>query len=316
MAMSIQGLDEASINNILDENESLRSELKEVKKKNEIQNLEIVKMMVEIEDDNRILSQMNEKVNQNFDRIINLLRRIIELKEPGYVDHTERMNEIAVYIAEKINLSPAQIEYLKLAVNIHEVGIIAIPDRLINTNQSELTKEERKMLRQQSLIGARLLEQEEGFEHVSNIIKHMNEYIDGSGIPDGLSGSEIPIESQILLVVDTFSSLIYKKKNQLSVKKAMKYIENKTGILFNELIVSHLYNYVKDNNLIDDMPREVAISISELKDKMVLSRDLYTSSNILLAPKDTRITKAGIAMIEKFNRRDPILSGIYITANT
>ena len=310
--MSLELMDDDSIQKLKKKNELLKTELKLVKEKNEEQNLEIVKMMVEVEDDNKKLHNLNQKINSNFNRIIKLIQRIIELKEPGYIDHTEQMIIAAEYIAKQLKLKQSCIDNLKLAIYIHEIGIIAIPDNLINTNESELSKEELKRLHQQSLIGTQLLEKEEGFEQISIILKYMNEHVDGSGIPNGLSGDNIPIESKILLTIDTFSSLIYKKKNMLSVKNAFKYMNNKKGIVFDEIIISVLYDYIIEKKLINDTPKETAISINELCEDMILARDLYTCNNILLAPLGTTLTDENIDMIKKFHLKAPILGSIYI----
>lgn len=311
--MNNQDTHEHEIAKIRQENKLLHAELKRTKEKSEEQRLEIVKMMVEIEKDNTQLSELNTKIKQNYNRMTKLIQRIIELKEPGYVEHTEKMIQAADYIAQKLNLDPASIEHLKMAIFIHEIGKIAIPDRLINTNESELTKDEKNILHQQSLIGSRVLELEEGLEEVAKIIRHMNEHIDGSGVPDGLTGSQIPVESKIILVVDTFNSLIYKKKNLLNPKEALNYMEKYKGTLFDDVVVSHIYSYVKDEELIHGLPEEVAISIAELNEDMELTRDLYTSNNVLLAPKGSRLTEEGIKMIKKFHARDPILRGVYIS---
>ncbi|MBN2011378.1 HD domain-containing protein [candidate division KSB1 bacterium] len=256
---------------------------------------------------------MTEQNAQNFSRIIRLIQRLIDLKEPGYIDHTERMAQAAEYLAKKIGMDNKAIQYLLLAVYIHEVGIFALPDRLIETNESELSENDKILLHQQALIGARLIEQEDGCVEVANIIRHMNENVDGTGIPDGLIDDQIPIESKILLIVDTFNSLIYKKKNLLDIKHALKYMDLNKGSLFDDQLVSLLYDYVRDENLMDDMPEEVAISLSELKPGMVLSRELVSSSGVLLAPRETKVSAESIKMIAKFNSRDPILGSIYIT---
>ncbi len=311
--MSFEILDDDSIQRLIKENKRLKQELQTSREQSEKQRLDIVRMMAEVEVDNESLSKLHDKAAQNLSKMIRLIQRLIDLKEPGYIDHTERMLKTASYIAQRIGLDESAVENLIFAIYIHEVGIIAIPDHIIHTNENKLSADDRKLLQQQALIGARLLEKEDGFQDVARIIKNMNEHADGSGCPDGLVNDQIPIESKILLVVDTFNSLIYKRKNLLGVKQAMKFMEDKKDSYFDGRIVSILFDFVREHNLVNDLPKETAVSLSELKPGMILSRDLFSSSGVLLAPRGTKIAKDAIRMIQKFTAHDPILGNVYIT---
>ncbi len=310
--MSFEILDDLEIEKLVEENKFLRAELEHIKHKNEEQNLEIIRMMVEIENDNKKLTDFNNKVEQNFKHIVKLIQRIIELKEPGYVEHTIRMFESVTYIAEKFDMDDEKIEEFKLAISVHELGKIAIPDRISNKPEAELSEQDIMLFHQQPVIGSILLEKEEKFENVAKIVRSINEHVDGTGVPDGLSDTQIPIESKILLVADTFDSLIYKKKNTLKVIDALAYIDKYKGQYYDEVVVSYLHHYVHDHQLINGMANEVPISLAELKQDMTLSRDLYTAHKLLLAPEGAILTSENIERIYKYSERFPIQGGIFI----
>lgn len=313
--MSVSMLQQDKMKQLYKENQLLRAELERIKNKNEQQNLEIVKMMVEIEEDNQKLTRLNEKICQNFDRIVLLIQHIIELKEPGYIEHINRLIKITDYIANKSGMNANEKEDLRLSTSVHEIGGLSNTNYISQTSEIELSEDELISLRHQAYSGSQLLEKQEGFKNIAKIIFHKNEYVDGSGVPEGLMGSEIPLASKILLVADTFDALIHKKRNLMNPKRALSFIEKYKGKMFDEVIVSCLRDYIHDNKLINDMPDEIAISLNEITENMVLARDIYTTSKLLLVPQGSTLTIECINKILRYHQRDPIYGGIHVYIN-
>ena len=89
---------------------------------------------------------------------------------------------------------------------LHDIGKVGIPDAIL-LKPSRLTAEEFAVMQQHTVIGDRLCGELRSLRRVRPIVRHHHEHLDGSGYPDGLKGSAIPLLAQIMSVVDVFDAL-------------------------------------------------------------------------------------------------------------
>ncbi len=120
--------------------------------------------------------------------------------------HSEHVAELAVEIGGRRGLPVEQQEVLRLAALMHDLGKIGIRDDVL-LKPEELTEEERTRIREHPAIAAEILRPIRGAGHIADIVLAHHECPDGSGYPQGLRGSEIPLEAHILHVADVFCSL-------------------------------------------------------------------------------------------------------------
>ncbi|MEW6264384.1 MAG: response regulator [Thermodesulfobacteriota bacterium] len=121
--------------------------------------------------------------------------------------HSENVSRFAVAIGRKSGLNSAEIENLRLAGLLHDIGKIGIPDRVLH-KPGKLTEEEFDQIKQHSRVGAEILKPIPGLDQVVSTILHHHERLDGRGYPAGLQSDDIPIPAQILAVADTFDALV------------------------------------------------------------------------------------------------------------
>lgn len=134
------------------------------------------------------------------------LGKIIAAKDPFIANHAENVRVYAEYIAREMNLSSEQIETIKTAALLHDIGMIGVPGSIL-TKSTPLTEQERAIIRQHPLTGIRIISQIGIFNHELNIIKHHHENFDGTGYPDALAGKNIPFGARILTAADTFDAI-------------------------------------------------------------------------------------------------------------
>ena len=120
--------------------------------------------------------------------------------------HSESVVEMAVAVARSLGLSAAQIEDVRAAALLHDIGKVGIPDAILN-KPGPLTPEERAVMAEHPVIGERILRGIGGFAAVADIVRHEHESWDGSGYPDGLAGETIPIGSRIILACDAYHAM-------------------------------------------------------------------------------------------------------------
>ena len=134
------------------------------------------------------------------------LGRFIEARDPFTENHCDRLVDYATALASALNLDPADLDALYRGAFIHDIGKIAIPDRIL-LKKGKLTRVEYELMKQHPIIGDDLCRTVRSLEAVRPIVRHHHERLDGRGYPDGLAGDAIPLLARIVSVVDVFDAL-------------------------------------------------------------------------------------------------------------
>jgi putative two-component system response regulator len=134
------------------------------------------------------------------------LGRIIEARDPYTEGHCERLAEYATALGRHLDLGPEDIAALYRGAFLHDIGKIAIPDRVL-LKKGRLTGKEYALMKRHPAIGDELCATVRSLERVRPIVRHHHERQDGHGYPDGLAGDAIPVLAQIVSVVDVFDAL-------------------------------------------------------------------------------------------------------------
>ena len=121
-------------------------------------------------------------------------------------EHSEAVIEMSGAVARNLGLNGIEVERVKSAALLHDIGKVAIPDEILH-KPGPLTDDEWVLMRQHPVIGERILRVLPGLGTVARIVRHEHERWDGGGYPDGLSGEEIPLGSRIIIAADTYHAI-------------------------------------------------------------------------------------------------------------
>ena len=127
-------------------------------------------------------------------------------RDPATRAHLEHVNYVASQFARMLGLSEADTNSLLLASVLHDVGKIAIPDKVLR-KPGRLTGAEYALARKHPELGATLIEHHSGFEDASIAVRHHHEWFDGTGYPDGLGAEKIPFLARIVSLIDAYSAM-------------------------------------------------------------------------------------------------------------
>ena len=150
------------------------------------------------------------------------LGRIIEARDPCTEGHCERLTDYATALGRQLDLDQADLEALNRGAFLHDVGKIAIPDRVL-LKRGKLTRKEYDLMKRHPAIGDDLCRTVRSFEAVRPIVRHHHERLDGRGYPDGLSGDRIPLLAQIVSIVDVFDALTSHRPYRKALPTATAY---------------------------------------------------------------------------------------------
>jgi putative nucleotidyltransferase with HDIG domain len=182
------------------------------------------------------------KMNKVYVATIEALAQAVDAKDHVTHDHVRRVQENSLRLASVLGVQDeAEIQALKAASLLHDIGKIAIPEHILN-KPGRLTPPEFEIMKRHAAIGADILAVI-GFPYpLVPIVRHHHESWDGSGYPDGLAGEQIPIGARILQVVDCFDALTSDRpyRPRLDDADALRIVTERSGTMYDPRVVAAL----------------------------------------------------------------------------
>ena len=180
-------------------------------------------------------------------RTIEALALAIEAKDHTTHEHLKRVRVYAVEIAKKLKVSEEELEALRAASLLHDIGKLAVPEHIIS-KPGKLTPEEFEKMKIHPIVGAEILQRVQFPYPVVPIVRAHHEKWDGSGYPFGLRGEEIPMGARILAAVDCLDALASDRqyRRALPLDEAMRHVEMEAGTSFDPVVVAELKKHYQE----------------------------------------------------------------------
>ncbi len=174
-------------------------------------------------------------------RTIEALALAIEAKDQTTHSHLQRVRIYAIEVGKELGFSDEEIEALRAAALLHDIGKLAVPEQIIN-KPGRLTPEEFEKMKIHPVVGSEILERVAFPYPVAPIVRSHHERWDGSGYPDGLKGEEIPRGARVLAAVDCLDALASHRQYRpaLPLDVAMKEVAGMSGSSFDPAVVEVL----------------------------------------------------------------------------
>ncbi|BCM90975.1 putative cyclic di-GMP phosphodiesterase [Abditibacteriota bacterium] len=191
---------------------------------------------------------------------IEMLERLAnaaEYRDQETGEHTNRVSWLSAHIARKIGMSEWQVSLLRRAATLHDIGKIAVPDKIL-LKPGPLTPTEFEIMQTHTKVGAHLLKN--GHSHVIKMAESIalthHEKWDGTGHPQGLKGEEIPLEGRIVALVDVFDALSHERpyKKAWSHREVVSEIKAQSGRHFDPAVVEAFLHLEAEPNFEYDLP--------------------------------------------------------------
>ncbi len=186
-------------------------------------------------------------VKKNYYDMVKTLTTALEAKDQYTEGHSHRVEAYAEMIARKMHRSPNDIENIKVAALLHDVGKIGIDDKILN-KPGRLTPAERAVIMTHPQISASILKNVKLDKDVRETILHHHERYDGKGYPDHKKGDENSIETYIVGVADAYDAMTSNRPycGKMPIEQVVGILEEESGKQFHPKVVSAFLEVLRD----------------------------------------------------------------------
>lgn len=169
----------------------------------------------------------------------------VQARPPRGLEHFQGVSRLASQIATQLGLSDAEIEEIRVAGVVHDIGKAEIPEE-VRLKPDVLTADEFEIMKGHAAWGARMLEplNEDGIEE---IVRHHHERFDGNGYPDHLKGDDIPLGARIMSVAESFDAMVSEQayKAPRTIEDAVAEVLRCSGTQFDPAVVSAFLGQIR-----------------------------------------------------------------------
>ncbi|MBM2813466.1 MAG: putative two-component system, response regulator [Ignavibacteria bacterium] len=256
-------------------------------------------------------TELNDEFQKSINATLEALIKIQNIRMPEFAKNLPRINTVVEWIAVECgDCSKEEITDLKKAMPLTNIGKISLPESLINQPVMVNGFIKNPPMEQIPVISNEILSKIKGYEGPANILTHIWENYDGSGIPEKLQESLIPLPSRILRVVIEFFEQLPKNGNMPG--KVIEFLESQANRIFDFRLIAWLDQYLAHESENSKTPREQHISKAELASGMALARNINTFSGMKIAAAGMVLDDEKIERIRTMTHEDPVIGKIYI----
>jgi diguanylate cyclase (GGDEF)-like protein/putative nucleotidyltransferase with HDIG domain len=178
---------------------------------------------------------------------VKALAAAIDARDNYTHEHSQEVVTLAEDVARVLELPASEVDRVRTVALLHDVGKVAVPNEILY-KPGTLTSSEWEVVRQHPLIGERILQRTPELADVAALVRHEHEHYDGSGYPDGVAGSDIPIASRIILACDAYSAMITRRpyREPMSPSAAIAELCASAGAQFDPAVVDALVRVLGD----------------------------------------------------------------------
>jgi len=214
-------------------------------------------------------AELHKSLRNLFVNSIKALANAIEARDPYTAGHSERVTEYSVKIAQRMNLPDKEIEKIKYAALLHDIGKINIKEEILN-KPGRLTPEEYRIIQEHPSIGAKIMGPVKEFKEILPYMYHHHEWFNSRGYPGGVQGDEIPLASRIITVADAFDAMTTDRpyRRAMPIDIAIDEIERNSGTQFDPKVVEvFIQLYLEEKewlvDLVDSAKKELTEALND-----------------------------------------------------
>ena len=260
------------------------------------------------------LEVAHERLKKGFIASIRAFSSLIEMRGGGVLaGHAKRVGENTRKLAQQLGMSGVEVQDVVFATLLKDLGKISLPDRLLSKPLAALDTEEMALVTKHPIQGQAALMSLEQLENAAKLVRHQHEHFNGGGYPDRLAGFEIPLGARILAVAADYDALqmgILQPK-RLSTSESLAYLVGSRNRRYDPVVIEAFVNLL---NVAPAKPvgREMKVATAQLKDGMIIARDLLAKDGILLLSRGHALNEKVIDLLCGYERSMGDSLNVYI----
>ena len=276
---------------------------------------------------NRVLQQttairkkaddLNEALIQlkhNYNGMISAFSSLVEMRGHRIQQHARNVSELATSAAREYGLLPEEIETIKIAALLHDIGEIGIPERVLTLSPEMMNPDDFALYSQHPVRGQMAIDGIADLRPAGVLIRHHHEHINGTGFPDGLKGSAIPIGARILAYADQLDRAVAAGGD--TAEQALTRVELGLGIKLDPSLQRTFrkvakYAYFSMPELDPNATVELELRPDELRTGMILTKDVISGTGLLLLNKGVVLDHVQVEAIKRYYQLDPPQRGVW-----
>ena len=198
----------------------------------------IIRDVTDLRRNERELKRSLEKLRKSIGAITQAMSVVVESRDPYTAGHQKRVGALARAMAQEMGLSPDQIDAVRMAGTLHDIGKIAVPSEILS-NPARLSDKAFELIKDHPQTGYDILRGIEFPWPVAEIILQHHEVLDGSGYPRGLAGDDILLEARLITVADVVEAIASHRpyRASLGIEKALLHVSENRGVLYDPRVV-------------------------------------------------------------------------------
>jgi len=256
-----------------------------------------------------------QRVRDNYTAIIAAFSGLVEMRGKQRHQHARNVTDLSVNAAREMGISGTELEMIRTASLLHDIGEIGIPDRILLRAPETLNAEDLRLYQQHPVRGQMAIDTIEDLRPAGVLIRHHHENIDGSGFPDRLAGDAIPLGARIISFADRIDKAAEASSGDISEQVLAKiaFIVGKQldptlqGIF--RKVVKYTYFTLTETTR---EQVELEITPNELRAGMVLARNVYSGSGLLLLHEGSTLDATQADSVRRYYMLDPPKHGIFV----
>lgn len=267
-----------------------------------------------VEERTQQVTQLNQQLEKSFLGSVQIMATLSEMSSPVIGSHAKRVASLCRDVAQKMEIKGQELIQLFVAATLHDIGKVGLDTEALQKSPQSCTPREQEIIQSHVVRGEAILGKVQNLEQAAKLIRHHHENFDGTGYPDHLISTDIPLGSRIIATVNAYDHALNNPGNYRSTTpgSALNRVQSVSGKTFDPEVVNALSDHLAISGLFEQDNLEIEMRLQDLRSGMVLSRELKTARGVLLLQKDSVIQQEQLERIRKFQETDPITEGIFI----
>lgn len=271
----------------------------------------ILSLQSQLKIEKEVMKNLYIEMTNESTKMRGVLLKFIEARMPNLAKFTHNISEASVWLAKEMGVQETiEIERIVIACQLYNIGKLCLPDNQLNERVMFSGQPKNDKMLEVPQFAKEILNNLRNHTEISEIVSHIYENYDGSGIPDGQKGWEIPIGSRIIRVVADYFEMMQSEKN--TANKVYEILERETKRVYDLRIVILFDQYMAYKGLGCTFGKEYSVDFKDIKEGMYLTRSIYTESGLKLISSGLFLDKETIHKIDSISSSDGIIGRVWI----